>query len=215
MIVKMIFNYINSYDLPHSAVIHCFVSYFEMFFESAESIQMESFNKSLATFFRSSGAAGFGIHGGEYGEDYSVSNIWSGEDLDLEGEPVNHEKEFHDDNKFVAVVQSRNWFYWDDSCPYLFPIVAYSRKEIEAWFMLFLYRAFQTRSINNRHEVLESVECFIDAGETTFLMKQKLSCKMPWEFGPARINEPNFNLWHEKTRDQNINAWLAKWLNHI
>ncbi|PUA28272.1 MAG: hypothetical protein B0W54_17515 [Cellvibrio sp. 79] len=146
----------------------------------------------------------------EYGPEYFIQAYWNDED-EYDGAPVNAIKKFPKGSQYVVYIMD-DFSHWNDKNPYVFPAVAYSKPEIQAW-LLWSIKKLAVELERNFEDIRELVEAHINIEESKALMIKKLNGELAWELGPTRIHEPNFALWHEMTKNHEMNAWIRKWLD--
>ncbi|ARU27545.1 hypothetical protein [Cellvibrio sp. PSBB006] len=196
-----------SEEAPHTVVVYCLHAMWASYINEKKSVQ--ELMDQLNIFFNiNSHQPKIDI---DIGYKYNIAAYWDDEEDD-DGIPLNAIKKFLIRSRCVAYIDADEGGHGKDTSPYLFPAVAYSTEEIKAWMYWSLCRWH--RRYPDYPLIPEMfLSAYFDIDLAADLIRKKLNCEIPWEFGPARINEPNFDLWHEKTRDQNANAWLAKWLD--
>lgn len=118
---------------------------------------------------------------------------------------------FKDQNKYVVRAAGTNWGYWESCRPFEFPAVAYSREEIQVWFLWSLTKDLLPHLATHQQEsVWEVADKFIDIKRAEELMNLLFSGNKRWTYGPARKHEPNFELWHKLTGDHLMNKVILE-----
>ena len=198
---------------PHSVVIHSLSVLFNWSLDDRKDLDNKDFAERLNKLLDArSDRPEFNTRRGVDGEYvYCITGYWQDEEYD-DGVPLNFIKKFNKGSRYVSYIDTDEGTHGKETSLFAFPAVAYSKEELQAWIIWTRDRG-PKRYPDEPERSKESLQAYFDVDSATDLMRKKLSGEIPWEFGPARINEPNFNLWHEKTRDQDANAWLAKWLD--
>ena len=200
---------------PHSAIIHSLSVLFTWSPDHRQkALDAKGFTERLNKLFDiNNGCPEFNSRQGFEGEYvYCITGYWREEEEVDDGIPLNIIKKFSKGSRYVSYIDTPEGTHGHESSLFAFPAVAYSKEELQAWISWTRDRG-PKRYPDEPERSKESLQAYFDVDSATALMRKKLSGEIPWEFGPARINEPNFDLWHEKTRDQDANAWLAKWLD--
>ena len=149
----------------------------------------------------------------EYHDSYTITAQWYRDLLYPEDfGQVNAISEFPHGEKYLVLAHSLDWNFYDDSSQYEFPAVFYSPVEMQMWFLWALRKkmSFQPRLKPFFTKVIEGL---LDEKVLMAIFKQKLSGELSWDYGPARIHEPDFNLWHQRARDEAMNNWILQWLD--
>ena len=152
--------------------------------------------------------------GSEYGESYSLRANWRDElsfDINNRDRPINGIAEFQHGSKYLALITSSDWEFFNNDCPYDFPAVFYSINEIKAWLVWALNKRLRFFP-DHKERVTELIEKRVDVNSALLLMQKKLSGEEPWEFGPAREREPKMIVWHERTKNKAMNDWVRQWI---
>lgn len=207
--MSFINEFATRYDLPHSVVMDCFQAILRWHIDGGSLLSSEGLDGNLVNFFTLNGEHANIMLGFEYAENYLLMGSWNEGMLDPDDEPVNGIPEFPKGSRYVAYISSTEWFFWGDSGPYDFPAVAYSPSEIRAWFVWSCIR-FSKLFPACRNDINSLMERHVDVQAAITAMHERLDGRQPWEFGPARIHEPHFDLWHQKTRDKKMNDWLRQ-----
>jgi hypothetical protein len=202
-----------TFGAAHIAVMKCFWGILREYFSYSEvDSKLEERLELFRHFLQPSSENCLLEYYGEYGDRYEIAAKWHSQMLYPDCELVNGVGEFLPGEKYVVIASSLDWNFYDDTSQYDFPAVFYSPVEIQMWFLWALkkkmhfqprLKPFFTRFIN---ELLNEAELII-------LFKKKLSSEVPWEFGPARVSEPNAALWHVLTREEKMNKWILQWLD--
>lgn len=147
----------------------------------------------------------------EYGDNYLISAIWRF-DFICKDEYINGVAEFSQGQKYLVLADSLDWNFYDETSQYDFPAVFYSPIEIQMWFLWALKKKmhFQPRLKPFFTQVINEL---LNEKELTAMFKSKLNGDIPWEHSPARVHEPNVELWHQRTRDEKMNQWILQWLD--
>lgn len=192
----------------HLAVITCFLNIFRYIFSE------EVFNEDIwAHRFKVFIELGVPLTASyEYWGTFEIAGRWNWEMMDDDGNEINGIPRFSDMDRYVAYLRLNGEEFYLDSCPYTFPAVFYSKNEIEMWLLWALKKkmTFQPRLKPFFTRVIDKL---LNENELTTLFKKKLSGEIPWEYGPARVQEPNAALWRERTRDPEMNKWILQWLD--
>ena len=201
----------STFGTAHVAVMKCFWGILREYFSYSEGEfdeRIEQFNE----FLQPSNKNCFLRYYGEYGDRYEISAMWDREMIYPDCQLVNGVGEFLSSEKYVVIASSLDWNFYDETSQYDFPAVFYSPMEIQMWFLWALkkkmhfqprLKPFFTRVINE----------LLNEKELTTIFKSKLNGNIPWEHGPARVHEPNVELWHQRTRDEKMNKWILQWLD--
>lgn len=198
----------SPYNSAHAAIINCYCLILRDAF-ARENFDADLWLHKFKVFIQISGTLSLLQ---QYAELYKITGKWNWEMMDDDGNEINGIPQFSDGEKYVAYITSDDWGFYEDSCPYTFPAVFYSKKEMEMWLLWALKKKmdFQPRLKPFFRQVIDSL---FDENELIVLFKKKLSGEISWEYGPARVHEPNMGLWHQKTHDEVMNNWIAQWLD--
>lgn len=211
--MNLVDEYFSSMTSPHIAVMRSFHNYLLHALEVNKSIsKYEDLNIRVNNFLNKSRSVNKFLVYPEYYENFTASNVWDFDTNDNNGYPVNAVAEFHNRDRFVFVVSSSEWDYWDiELAPYDFPAVAYSRMEVESWFTWAIFWFIKWFPVH-RDGLTTILNSCVNVDVALDLMREKLNGDKPWSFGPARMHEPNFALWHERTKDKKMNDWILHWI---
>lgn len=203
----------STFGAAHIAVMQCFWGILREYFSYSEmDSKLDKRLEQFTRFLQPSSERCFLRYYGEYGDRYEISAKWDNDMLYPDCELVNGVGEFSSNEKYVVIASSLDWNFYDESSQYDFPAVFYSPVEIHMWFLWALKKKmhFQSRLKPFFTRVIDEL---LNENELTTLFKKKLSGEIPWEYGPARVQEPNAALWRERTRDPEMNKWILQWLD--
>ena len=202
------------YDHPHTVIISIFVEFFNKYFNEADQIDYFGLDENFKNLLNLQKKNPSIYVGHEYGECFSLAANWW-EDLSFDvnnmDQAINGIDEFECSSKYLALITSSEWEFFNSNCPYDFPAVFYLGDELRAW----LVWAVNKRLLffpKHKNNMIELVEKHIDVSAALALMQKKLNNEESWEFGPARKHEPKMILWHERTKNKEMNDWIRQWI---
>lgn len=209
---------------PHGAIMEATRAMYEMGYVLYErekwshtgGVNMDALEKIWTKGFKKNEKTAFVYQSPEGGGDaLAIANCWTETSYDFEEFEINLPEIYFDPNRYTTYVNGYDWRFWESIRAFEFPLVSYSRAEIEAWLVWAIKKDFLPRfPVESYAAVLELMEYFVDIKESEELMRLKLSGVVPWEFGPARKIEPNFDLWHELTKVPELNAMVENYPNN-
>lgn len=201
---------------PHGVIMNYGLDFFAESFDGClanrGSIDFDRLEKTLTRGFRFDGDAYY-LNGNPQADgDFRKVGTCFNDDFDENGKLVNLVPQFRDSDRYVTRAYGAFWGYWERARPFEFPAVAYTRTEIYAWFIWAAKKMLMPRVLPEFHDQFwEVAECFVDVKEAEYLMEKKLSGIESWVYGPARASEPNFDLWHQLTREPILNKMIASY----
>jgi hypothetical protein len=209
-------NYYFDDNHPHYAVWNCFLlKYRECLIESdkAPKARIVTLEKFINLLFNADATDPRLVYKPQYGERYYITSYWWSDllypdHLAVSGGIANFVK----GSKYLALVDSSEWSFYDESAVPDFPAVFYSSDEIKAWFA-----ASIRLSVNLIPELEDELIClasrYIDIQHYLKILVGKIKSDIPWDHGPARITEPRAGLWYERAREEKMNKWILQWLD--
>ena len=201
---------------PHYAVWNCFLlKYHECLIENDKDpkARVNTLDKLIKLLFSEDAADSRLVYKPQYDERYYISSYWWSDLLYPEHLAVNGGiANFVRGSKYLALVDSSEWNFYDDTAVPDFPAVFYSSDEIKAWFAASI-RLSVNLMPELEDELIRLAGGYVDLQHYLKVLAGKLKSDIPWEYGPARITEPNAALWHQRTCDKKMNKWILQWLD--
>lgn len=120
---------------------------------------------------------------------------------------------YENGSRFVVFIDSGDWGFESENCPYRYPAVGYSPEEFYGFFfVIYSMRAREfAKDTKNFTALFSQYAQGFHIADVINRLHKKISGDIAWDYGPARKQEPNINQWYENAGSQTANEWILQW----